>query len=101
MSRSIQIPTISIFALGLAVTAVRAAAAVAPAATPPETPAGPDFLAKNGASRGVVTTPSGLEYFVVTPGPAAGPHPGAADTVSVDYKVRLPTGQVIDSSYAS
>jgi FKBP-type peptidyl-prolyl cis-trans isomerase len=48
-----------------------------------------------------VTTPSGLQYFVVESGPPTGPHPAAQDTVTVDYEVKLLTGQVIDSSYAS
>ena len=72
--------------------------AAAPA-TPPETPAGPDFLAQNGAAKGVVTTPSGLEYFIVASGPANGPHPGGQDTATFDYEVKLLNGQVIDSSY--
>ena len=38
-----------------------------------------DFLAKNGAAKGVVTTPSGLEYFIVSSGPASGAHPKAQD----------------------
>lgn len=74
-------------------------AAAAPQPTPPETPAGPDFLAKNGAAKGVVTTPSGLEYFVVKSGPAAGTHPTAQDTANFDYEVKLLNGQLIDSSY--
>jgi peptidylprolyl isomerase/FKBP-type peptidyl-prolyl cis-trans isomerase FklB len=77
-----------------------APAASAPPNVPPETPAGPDFLAKNGAAKGVVTTPSGLQYFAVVSGPASGAHPGAGDTVTFDYEVKLLTGQVIDSSYA-
>jgi FKBP-type peptidyl-prolyl cis-trans isomerase len=75
-------------------------AGAAPQPTPPETPAGPDFLVKNGAAKGVVTTPSGLEYFVVTSGPATGTHPTAQDTANFDYEVKLLNGQVIDSSYA-
>ena len=74
------------------------ASAAAPA-TPPETPAGPDFLAQNGAAKGVVTTTSGLEYFIVKSGPATGPHPTAQDTATFDYEVKLLNGQVIDSSY--
>lgn len=86
-------------ALGLAAISVPSFAA--PAATPPETSSGPDFLVRNGSAKGVITTPSGLEYFVVMQGPATGPHPTADDTVTLDYEVRLPSGQVIDSSYAS
>lgn len=76
-----------------------ASAAVAAPAVPPETPAGPDFLVRNGAAKGVVTTSSGLEYFVVKSGPATGPHPTAQDTATFDYEVKLLNGQVIDSSY--
>ena len=75
------------------------AAAAAPPHTPPQTPAGPDFLAKNGAAKGVATTASGLEYFVVKSGLKTGPHPTAQDTATFDYEVKLLNGQVIDSSY--
>jgi FKBP-type peptidyl-prolyl cis-trans isomerase FklB len=74
--------------------------AAAPAPTPPETPAGPDFLAQNGAAKGVVTTASGLEYFIVHSGPKTGAHPTANDTATFDYEVKLLNGQVVDSSYA-
>src|SRR5689334_24808107 len=70
------------------------------AAAPPETPAGPDFLAKNAAAEGVVTTTSGLQYYVVKTGPLMGQRPTAADTVTLDYEVKLLDGTVIDSSYA-
>ena len=76
-----------------------ASSSVAAPRTPPETPPGPDFLVKNGAAKGVVTTPSGLEYFVVKSGPESGPHPTAKDTATFDYEVTLLTGKVIDSSY--
>lgn len=74
-------------------------ASAAPVPTPPETPSGPDFLAKNGAAKGVVTTPSGLEYFVVKSGPATGAHPTAQDSATFDYEVKLLNGTTIDSSY--
>ena len=76
-------------------------AAAAPVHTPPETAPGPDFLAKNGAAKGVVTTASGLEYFVVSSGPVTGPHPRAQDTATFDYEVKLLDGTMIDSSYAT
>lgn len=76
-----------------------ASSAVAAPRTPPVTPPGPDFLVKNGAAKGVVTTPSGLEYFIVKSGPKSGPHPTARDTATFDYEVKLLTGEVIDSSY--
>jgi FKBP-type peptidyl-prolyl cis-trans isomerase len=78
---------------------VLTSAAVAAPAVPPETPVGPDFLVKNGTAKGVVTTKSGLEYFIVKSGPATGPHPTAQDTATFDYEVKLLNGQVIDSSY--
>lgn len=84
----------------IAAAAFTIAAGAAPA-TPPETPAGPDFLARNGAAKGVVTTPSGLEYFVVVSGPKTGPHPAATDSVTFDYEVKLLNGEVVDSSYAN
>jgi FKBP-type peptidyl-prolyl cis-trans isomerase FklB len=89
----------AIAAIGLAAAAAPVSAAPAP--TPPETPAGPDFLARNAAAKGVVATPSGLQYFVVVSGPSTGPHPKAKDTATFDYEVKLLTGQVIDSSYAA
>ncbi|HEX3677848.1 MAG TPA: FKBP-type peptidyl-prolyl cis-trans isomerase [Sphingomicrobium sp.] len=95
MTRSTQVAAI---ALGLAFVAAPGSAA--PAAVPPETSAGPDFLTRNAAAKGVVTTPSGLQYFVVVAGPPTGPHPTTQDTVTFDYEVKLLTGQVIDSSYS-
>lgn len=83
----------------LGCAALAASATAAPQRTPPETPPGPGFLARNGAASGVVTTSDGLEYFVVASGPAAGPHPTAQDTATFDYEVKLLNGQVIDSSY--
>ena len=80
-------------------SAVWTPAAAAPAKTPPTTPAGPDFLTRNGAAKGVVTTPSGLQYFVVVSGPKTGAHPAGTDTVTFDYEVKLLTGETIDSSY--
>ena len=69
------------------------------APVPPETPAGPDFLVQNAKAKGVVTTASGLEYFIVKSGPKTGPQPKAQDTATFDYEVKLLNGQVIDSSY--
>lgn len=95
MSRTILIAA---WALGVAVAAP---AAAAPAPVPPETPAGADFLARNGASKGVVTTPDGLQYFVVASGPQTGPHPMPRDRATLDYELKLTTGDVIDSSYSN
>ncbi len=70
------------------------------AAAAPETVAGPDFLTRNGAARNVVTTPSGLQYFIVTSGPATGRSPIDGDTVNFDYEGKLTTGETFDSSFA-
>ena len=83
----------------IAAAALAFAAPALAVPVPPETPAGPDFLVQNGKAKGVVTTPSGLEYFIVKSGPATGPHPTAQDTATFDYEVKLLNGQVIDSSY--
>ena len=66
----------------------------------PETQAGPNFLARNAAAKGVVTTPSGLQYFVVRSGPETGRQPRQGDTVVFDYEGKLVTGETFDSSYA-
>lgn len=66
----------------------------------PETQPGPNFLARNAAAKGVVTTPSGLQYFVVRSGPAAGQQPRQGDGVTFDYEGKLVTGEIFDSSYA-
>lgn len=58
---------------------------------------GAAFLATNRTAKGVVTTPSGLQYMVLRAG--NGPRPGAASTVRVNYEGKLLDGQVFDSSY--
>jgi FKBP-type peptidyl-prolyl cis-trans isomerase FklB len=75
-------------------------AACATVATPPSTPAGPDFLQRNAKAKHVVTTPSGMQYFIVTSGPRTGKSPLAEDTVTFDYEGSLTTGEVFDSSFA-
>ncbi|MGH8262454.1 MAG: FKBP-type peptidyl-prolyl cis-trans isomerase [Steroidobacteraceae bacterium] len=55
------------------------------------------FLANNGKLPGVVTTASGLEYKVVTPGTGASPKP--TDEVKVHYRGTLLNGSEFDSSY--
>lgn len=59
--------------------------------------AGEKFLASNKTKAGVVTTPSGLQYKVITKGTGAVP----ADTckVKVNYKGTLIDGTEFDSSY--
>ena len=67
---------------------------------PPVTAPGPDFLVRNGAARGVATTASGLEYFVVKSGPVTGAMPVAGNQVTFDYEGKLITGETFDSSFA-
>jgi FKBP-type peptidyl-prolyl cis-trans isomerase len=85
--------------LSLAFGLLLMASACATVAVPPQTSPGPDFLVRNAAAKGVVTTPSGLQYYVVRSGPATGRRPGPADTVSFDYEGKLVTGETFDSSY--
>lgn len=56
------------------------------------------YLAENGKKAGVVTTPSGLQYEVITKG--TGAQPKATDTVKVDYVGKLLDGSTFDSSIA-
>ena len=57
---------------------------------------GEKFLATNSTAPGVIVTPSGLQYKVITP--AEGPKPTAKDTVKVHYTGTLLDGKVFDSS---
>ena len=58
---------------------------------------GQDFMEKNKTVKGVITTPSGLQYMVLRQG--AGPRPKATETVRVNYEGKLLNGTVFDSSY--
>ena len=58
---------------------------------------GAKFLAENGKQQGVVTTPSGLQYQVLTAG--TGAKPAADSGVKVHYKGSLLDGKTFDSSY--
>lgn len=68
--------------------------------TPPATAPGPDFLVRNAAAKRVVSTASGLQYFVVRSGPKTGRSPTAEDNVTFHYEGKLITGETFDSSYA-
>ena len=59
--------------------------------------AGEQFLAENKLREGVKTTPSGLQYIVLTQGNGA--IPKADDEVIVKYEGSLIDGTVFDSSY--
>jgi len=58
--------------------------------------AGQAFLAQNAKKPGVQTTPSGLQYQVISEG--KGPKPKPTDTVKVNYKGTLLDGKVFDDS---
>ena len=58
--------------------------------------AGEEFLANNKKNTGVVTTPSGMQYQVITQG--TGPKPAITDTVRCHYRGTLIDGTVFDSS---
>jgi FKBP-type peptidyl-prolyl cis-trans isomerase len=55
------------------------------------------FLAANAKKPGVVTTASGLQYLVLTPGKGESPKP--TDEVTVNYRGTLIDGTEFDSSY--
>jgi FKBP-type peptidyl-prolyl cis-trans isomerase FklB len=57
---------------------------------------GQDFLAANAKKKGVMTTPSGLQYEVITMG--TGPKPAATSKVLTHYHGTLIDGTVFDSS---
>jgi FKBP-type peptidyl-prolyl cis-trans isomerase FklB len=61
--------------------------------------AGADFLAKNSHAAGVRVLPSGLQYKVISSGPA-GPTAKPGDVIKVHYEGALTNGQVFDSSFA-
>ncbi len=58
---------------------------------------GGSFLDANKKRPGVITTASGLQYKIITPG--SGTKPAIGDVVTVDYEGRLLDGKVFDSSY--
>jgi FKBP-type peptidyl-prolyl cis-trans isomerase len=57
---------------------------------------GEAFLAENATKEGIITTPTGLQYEVVTEG--EGKKPAATDNVKVHYHGTLIDGTVFDSS---
>lgn len=58
---------------------------------------GEDFLTRNGHKAGVVTTASGLQYQVLTPG-KGGPHPTDSDVALINYEGKLLNGTTFDKS---
>ena len=66
---------------------------------PPTTAPGPNFLVQNAAAKRVISTPTGLQYFIVRSGPKTGRQPSDSDTVTFHYEGKLTTGETFDSSY--
>lgn len=58
------------------------------------------FLAKNGKQDGVISTPSGLQYKIMTAGNPKAASPGMDDQVTVQYRGGLLDGTEFDSSYS-
>jgi FKBP-type peptidyl-prolyl cis-trans isomerase FkpA len=58
---------------------------------------GAAFLSKNKSEKGVISTPSGLQYMVLRQGTGARPNPSSR--VRVNYEGKLLDGTVFDSSY--
>ena len=58
-----------------------------------------EFLIENSKVEGVKSLPSGLQYKIVTSGPADGKSPDSNDLVSVHYEGTLTDGTVFDSSF--
>jgi FKBP-type peptidyl-prolyl cis-trans isomerase FklB len=56
-----------------------------------------DFLAQNSGKEGIIITPSGLQYEVISEG--RGVKPGPEDTVRLHYEASLVDGTVFDSTY--
>ncbi|MFC3580145.1 FKBP-type peptidyl-prolyl cis-trans isomerase [Sphingomonas hylomeconis] len=56
-----------------------------------------DLLATNKRAKGVVETPSGLQYLVLEPG-TPGPKPTDTDIALVNYEGKLPDGTIFDAS---
>lgn len=59
--------------------------------------AGKKYLSENASKEGVVVTPSGLQYKVITPG--SGEKPGPESVVKVNYTGTTIEGKKFDSSY--
>jgi FKBP-type peptidyl-prolyl cis-trans isomerase len=95
--KKLQIQIISIITLILAGITVFS---IANATTPEENKAqGTAFLAENTKKPNIKTTPSGLQYEIITAGNGA-KSPTATDNVTVHYKGTTLDGSEFDSSYS-
>jgi FKBP-type peptidyl-prolyl cis-trans isomerase FklB len=59
-----------------------------------------EFLTRNAKEKGVLTTPTGLQYKVISAGDTKAPAIGPTDKVTVDYRGKLIDGTEFDSSFA-
>ncbi|MBB4154469.1 hypothetical protein GGQ80_002382 [Sphingomonas jinjuensis] len=59
---------------------------------------GDDFMTRNARAKGVVTTPSGLQYKVLEPGAPGAAKPTDTDVVLVTYEGKLLDGKTFDKS---
>jgi FKBP-type peptidyl-prolyl cis-trans isomerase len=57
-----------------------------------------EFLARNAKEAGIHTTPSGLQYRVLSEGEPSGKPPSVMDQVTVRYRASLPDGHEFDRS---
>jgi FKBP-type peptidyl-prolyl cis-trans isomerase len=57
------------------------------------------FMTTNAKAEGVKTLPSGVQYKIVTSGPADGTSPKKSDEVKVHYEGKLLSGEIFDSSF--
>jgi len=57
------------------------------------------FMTTNAKAEGVKTLPSGVQYKIVTSGPADGTSPKKSDEVKVHYEGKLLSGDIFDSSF--
>ncbi len=87
-----------LFAAGAVATLTLAGCNAKPPASAKQSAESDAWLAKNAKEAGVKVLPSGLQYKVLSSGPASGPHPGPRDEVKVDYVGQLTDGKMFDSS---
>jgi FKBP-type peptidyl-prolyl cis-trans isomerase FklB len=59
---------------------------------------GVEYLANNSKKSGVIVLPSGIQYEIITSGPAGGAKPKLTDKVTTHYHGTLIDGKVFDSS---
>src|ERR1700743_1737036 len=90
-------PSMKAFRAGLAVLAVAATVSIAHAASSSlSAEANAAYLAANGAKKGVMTLPRGLQYSIMHNG--VGKRPTPRDVVTVYYTGKLINGTVFDGT---